>query len=257
MLLKNLKTTLGAMLLASAASGAYSADLIGYISPIARQPGSRLSTKQLALRPRKRVGSTVCSMPIFLPTARCRMWTLCCLWAQRPSAHGHLMPMRSPVRIREPMRRAFRYRVEFHRRGCHQYRLVGKQSLQERRPLRPGGGLDRQAQARSKGHRVRRPPVESIINNAKMLYRGSQGRWLKVIDRVDNTKDSTANAATLAADEFTKFPDVQVFWAYNDSSALGISAAAISLQARRYSTARTKAALWSSVSTGTLTRSPL
>ena len=42
MLLKNLKTTLGAMLLASAASGAYSADLIGYISPIAAQPGQQM-----------------------------------------------------------------------------------------------------------------------------------------------------------------------------------------------------------------------
>jgi ribose transport system substrate-binding protein len=71
------------------------------------------------------------------------------------------------------------------------------------------------------------PPVESIMANAKCFTEAAKAAGLEVIDRVDNTKDSTANAATLASDELIRFPDVQVFWAYNDSSALGISASVI------------------------------
>jgi len=45
------------------------------------------------------------------------------------------------------------------------------------------------------------------------------------VARVDNTKDSTANAVTLASDLMVRHPDADVFWSYNDSGALGISAA--------------------------------
>ncbi len=96
-----------------------------------------------------------------------------------------------------------------------------------------GGAYDQQAAwiaERKPGAKVivfGGPPVESIINNVKCFTAAAKAAGLDVIDQVDNTKDSTANAATLAADELTRFPDVQVFWAYNDSSALGISAAAL------------------------------
>jgi ribose transport system substrate-binding protein len=83
------------------------------------------------------------------------------------------------------------------------------------------------------------PPVESIMMNAKCFTEAAKAGGLEVIDRVDNTKDSTANAATLAADELIRFPDAQVFWAYNDSSALGISASVIASGKSIYSGAAT------------------
>lgn len=98
---------------------------------------------------------------------------------------------------------------------------------------KPGGPFDREAQwiaKRKPGAKViifGGPPVESIVNNTNCFTAAAKAAGLKVLDRVDNTKDSTASAATLAADKLTRFPDVQVFWAYNDSTALGISASAI------------------------------
>ena len=69
------------------------------------------------------------------------------------------------------------------------------------------------------------PPVPSIQNNVTCFTNAAKAAGLEIIDQVDNTKDSAANASTLAADEILRFPDAQVFWAYNDQSALGISAA--------------------------------
>lgn len=83
------------------------------------------------------------------------------------------------------------------------------------------------------------PPVESIMMNTKCFTEAAKAAGLDVVDRVDNTKDSTANAATLASDQLIRFPDVQVFWAYNDSSALGISAAVIAAGKSIYSGSKT------------------
>lgn len=98
---------------------------------------------------------------------------------------------------------------------------------------KPGGPFDQQAAwiaERKPGAKVivfGGPPVESIVNNTNCFTQAAKAAGLDVIDRVDNTKDSTASAATLAADQLIRFPDVQVFWAYNDSTALGISASVI------------------------------
>lgn len=80
------------------------------------------------------------------------------------------------------------------------------------------------------------PPAPSIIANVACFTAAAKAAGLVVIDQVDNTKDSSANAATLAADELTRFPDVQAFWAYNDSSALGISGALLASGKATYTT---------------------
>lgn len=69
------------------------------------------------------------------------------------------------------------------------------------------------------------PPVPSIQQNTRCFEAAAKAAGFEVLAQVDNTKDSTANAATIAADLLVRHPDADVFWAYNDSSALGISAA--------------------------------
>ena len=69
------------------------------------------------------------------------------------------------------------------------------------------------------------PPVPSINAMVDCFTTAAQDAGLEIVTRVDNTEDSTPNASTLAADLITKYPDADVFWAYNDASALGISAA--------------------------------
>jgi len=51
---------------------------------------------------------------------------------------------------------------------------------------------------------------------------------LTVLDRQDNVKDSTATAQPIAVDLLTKHPDVDAWWAMNDTTAAGIAAALIS-----------------------------
>ena len=69
------------------------------------------------------------------------------------------------------------------------------------------------------------PPVPSINAMVDCFTASAEAAGLEILTRVDNTKDSSANASALATDLLTKYPDVQAFWSYNDASALGISAA--------------------------------
>lgn len=228
MLLKNLKTTLGAMLLASAASGAYSADLIGYISPIAAQPGQQIINEAIGA------------------AAKEKGWQYrvldANLSADRQVSHVDTLLSLGAKAIGAWSLDANAVAGAYSRANAQGVPVIGLNSTGEgvtntvwweNNLCKKGGPYDQEAAwiaKRKPGAKVivfGGPPVESIINNAKCFTEAAKAAGLKVIDRVDNTKDSTANAATLAADEFTKFPDVQVFWAYNDSSALGISAAAI------------------------------
>lgn len=84
------------------------------------------------------------------------------------------------------------------------------------------------------------PPVPSIMQNMDCATRTSEAAGLEVVDRVDNAKDSASNAATLAADELVRFPDVDVFVAYNDATALGISAALLASGRSIYGAAGTE-----------------
>lgn len=69
------------------------------------------------------------------------------------------------------------------------------------------------------------PPVEAIENNVKCFTAAAEAAGLTVVGRADNTNDNSAAASTLAADVLTKNDDIDAFWSYNDSTALGISAA--------------------------------
>lgn len=95
----------------------------------------------------------------------------------------------------------------------------------------PGGAHDIQAKwiaERRPGAKVvvmGGPPAPSIRSMVECFTNAAKAAGLEVIDQVDNTKDSAANAATLAADELIRMPQTQVFWAYNDATAMGVSAA--------------------------------
>jgi ribose transport system substrate-binding protein len=60
--------------------------------------------------------------------------------------------------------------------------------------------------------------VECFITAAKKA-------GLKVLERQDNVKDATATAQPIAVDLLTKHPDVEAWWAMNDTTAAGIAAA--------------------------------
>lgn len=69
------------------------------------------------------------------------------------------------------------------------------------------------------------PPAPSILANVACFRSAAEAAGLMIVGQVDNTRDSAANGATLAADMLIRHPGVQAFWAYNDQSALGISSA--------------------------------
>lgn len=70
------------------------------------------------------------------------------------------------------------------------------------------------------------PPVPSIQANVKCFSDAAKAAGLTILAQIDNTKDTSANAASLTADTFTKYPDVDAVWSYNDSSAIGASTSA-------------------------------
>jgi ribose transport system substrate-binding protein len=70
------------------------------------------------------------------------------------------------------------------------------------------------------------PPVPSIQQNVKCFSDAAKAAGLTIIAQIDNTKDTGANAASLTADTFSKYPDVDAVWSYNDSSAIGASTSA-------------------------------
>lgn len=228
MSLKILKTTLGAMLLASVAGGAYAAELVGYISPIAAQPGQQIINDAIGAAAKEK-GWEYRVLDANLSADR------------QVSMVDTLLSMGAKV-IGAWSLDANAVAGAYSRANAQGVPVIGLNSTGEgvtntvwweTNLCQKGGPYDQEVAwiaKRKPGAKVivfGGPPVESIINNAKCFTEAAKAGGLKVIDRVDNTKDSTANAATLAADEFTKFPDVDVFWAYNDFSALGISAAAI------------------------------
>lgn len=83
------------------------------------------------------------------------------------------------------------------------------------------------------------PPAPSILANVACFRAAAEAAGLVILDQVDNTRDSAANGATLAADMLTRHPGVQAFWAYNDQSALGISSAVFAAGRTVYTAANT------------------
>ena len=95
----------------------------------------------------------------------------------------------------------------------------------------PGGVYERNADWIAQRHPGAKviafggPPVPSIQNNKACFIAAAEARGLEVIATPDNTQDSTANAAAMGSDLLVRHPDVDAVWAYNDSTALGFSAA--------------------------------
>lgn len=224
-----LKTVLGTMLLlSSTAYGAVAGNLVGYISPIAAQPGQQMINQAIEA------------------AAKEKGWEYrvldANLSADRQVSHVDTLLTMGAKAIGSWSLDANAVAGAYSRANAQNVPVIGLNSTGEgvtntvwweTNVCKAGGAYDQQVAwivKRKPGAKVivfGGPPVESIINNAKCFTAAAKAAGLTVIDRVDNTKDSTANAATLAADELIRFPDVQVFWAYNDSSALGISASAI------------------------------
>jgi ribose transport system substrate-binding protein len=71
------------------------------------------------------------------------------------------------------------------------------------------------------------PPAPSIVNQVKCFTAAAEKAGLQIIDKKDNTADTSDAAQKIMQDLLTKHPDVQVVWNYNDASALGVSAAIV------------------------------
>jgi ribose transport system substrate-binding protein len=103
----------------------------------------------------------------------------------------------------------------------------------ERYECEKGGSADKTAQyiaerqAKAKVLIVGSPPVPSLLKGIACFKKQAQAAGLEVVGQVDNVKDTSATAQPLVADMLTKNPDIQAIWAYNDSSALGASAAVV------------------------------
>jgi ribose transport system substrate-binding protein len=69
-------------------------------------------------------------------------------------------------------------------------------------------------------------PVLNFV--VKCFQDAAKAAGLQVLDRQDNVKDQTGTAQPIAADLLTKHPDVDAFWALNDTTAAGVAAALLS-----------------------------
>jgi ribose transport system substrate-binding protein len=69
-------------------------------------------------------------------------------------------------------------------------------------------------------------PVLNFV--VKCFVDAAKKAGLEVLDRQDNVKDSTATAQPIAVDLLTKHPDVEAWYALNDTTAAGVAAALIS-----------------------------
>jgi len=70
--------------------------------------------------------------------------------------------------------------------------------------------------------------VPSIDNVVKCFTDRAKAAGLDVVAHVSNTSDQPAGAQQLITDTMVRYPDVSAVWSYNDTSAIGASAAVIS-----------------------------
>jgi ribose transport system substrate-binding protein len=229
MSIQRLKTFLGTTVVLSAiAFGAHAETVVGYISPIAAQPGQQMINEAIE------------------SAAKEKGWSYrvldANLSADRQVSHVDTLLTLGANVIGSWSLDANAVAGAYSRANAQNVPVIGLNSVGEgvtntvwweTNVCKPGGAYDQQAAWIAKRKPAAKvivfggPPVESIINNKNCFTAAAKAAGLDVIDQIDNTKDSTANAATLAADEMIKFPDAQVFWAYNDSTALGISASVL------------------------------
>lgn len=68
------------------------------------------------------------------------------------------------------------------------------------------------------------PPVPSIFLRVRCFTQAAKANGLKVVAKQDNVKDRAETAQPIVENMFTKHPDVQAIWTFNDPSALGAAA---------------------------------
>lgn len=71
------------------------------------------------------------------------------------------------------------------------------------------------------------PPVPSLVDGDNCFKRAAKAAGLTVLTQKDNPNSDAANATPIASALLTKYPEAQVIWNFNDSTALGASAAVI------------------------------
>lgn len=69
------------------------------------------------------------------------------------------------------------------------------------------------------------PPAPAIIQEVECFEKAAEAAGLNIVNKTANTGDTADAAQKLAQDLLTKYSDVEAVWAYNDQSALGMSAA--------------------------------
>ena len=84
--------------------------------------------------------------------------------------------------------------------------------------LKPGGNVAM----------ISGPPAATPPGILQCLQKDFTADGLKIVVQTSNSADSTQAANTIAANLLTAHPNINVIWCYNDSTALGASAAVIS-----------------------------
>lgn len=68
------------------------------------------------------------------------------------------------------------------------------------------------------------PPVPSITYRTTCFQKAARSLGLTILAKRDNVKDTAATAQPIVQDMYTKNPNVQAIWCYNDPSCLGAAA---------------------------------
>jgi ribose transport system substrate-binding protein len=70
------------------------------------------------------------------------------------------------------------------------------------------------------------PPVPAILERVGGFVDNAEAAGIEILEQADNLQDNVEDARVLADDLFTKHPDVQVVFGFNDNSAIGAGLAA-------------------------------
>jgi ribose transport system substrate-binding protein len=70
------------------------------------------------------------------------------------------------------------------------------------------------------------PPIPVILERVAGFTDNAEARGIEVVDQADNLKDNVNDARRLADDLYTKNPDIDVVFGFNDNSAIGAGLAA-------------------------------
>ncbi len=68
------------------------------------------------------------------------------------------------------------------------------------------------------------PPVPSITYRVTCFQKAARANGLTILAKQDNVHDTAATAQPIVQDMYTKNPNVQAIWCYNDPSCLGAAA---------------------------------